>query len=258
MESTQAKHTARGINQVKEHTRGRRGDDEGCESGESTRAVHTPRRHASMLDWRNERRRGDEDGHEDPRRMKRNEGWKSEGTRTNARSRSDDSAHDKNSQKKNTSETHTELDQHERVNRVEWQTRRQDAAEMRQRRGGNENERRIRGNTALLADTRKTPKSKTSTRHSYTRATKRVTRQKKHPLYSTSTLLSPFLCTNLVCIRITCLSTAVHMATWARDGGYDEWRDQNWCCDHGNDQERERRMDHTESGSVRDAGRAIS
>ena len=87
MESTESKHTTRGINQAKEHTRGRRGDDEGCESGESTRAVHTPERHASMLDWRNERRRGDEDGHEDPRRMKRNEGWKSEGTRTNARSR---------------------------------------------------------------------------------------------------------------------------------------------------------------------------
>ena len=174
MESTQTKHTARGINQVKEHTRGRRGDDEGCESGESTRADHTPRRHASMLDWRNERRRGDEDGHEDPRRMKRNEGWKSEGTQTNARSRSDDSAHDKEQpEEENKRDTYRAG-----PTRESEQTRRQDAAEMRQRRGGNENERRIRGNAALLADTRKTPKSKTSTRHSYTRATKRVTRQK--------------------------------------------------------------------------------
>ena len=85
--------------------------------------------------------------------------------------------HDKNSQKQKTSETHTELDQHERVSRAEWQTRHQDAAEMRQRRSGNENERRTRGNAAPHADTRKTSKSKTSTRHSYTRATKRVTRQ---------------------------------------------------------------------------------
>ena len=50
--------STRGVNQTKEHTpRVRRGDDEGHESGESTRSVDTPRTHASMAERTNRRRR---------------------------------------------------------------------------------------------------------------------------------------------------------------------------------------------------------
>ena len=40
------------------------------------------------------------------------------------------------------------------------------------------------------------------------------------------------------------------MATWTRDRGYGEWHEQKWN-NHSYDQERERRMDHTEKRVAR-------
>ena len=76
-EHTVETNTTRGVNQTKEHEPHVRRDDEGNESGESTQSVHAPRRHASMAERLNKRgKRSDEDGHEEPRRMKHNESWK--------------------------------------------------------------------------------------------------------------------------------------------------------------------------------------
>ena len=129
-------------------------------------------------------------------------------------------------------------------------TRRPDAKEMGQKGEGNENERRTRWTAALHAETRKTSKSKTTTRHSCERANKRVTKEKtqtaEHPHTSQSISL------HQADLHPSQLSkhSGPH-GTCARDQGYDEWRGQQWNCDQSYDQERERRMDRTEKRVAR-------